>query len=153
MSEPIPSGFNVYWEPWVDVYDTMMSLPTEELGGVEGVDDTDGYIEHPPMENFEQGIKAIFTPFGIMPLTEDSLASSHFKFWVGHTNFKLSKRGNDEVNNIYLDTIESTSGVEAINFLTPYRFRVAIGKVFSDREVMYEIKENLIRAASHIDNY
>ena len=81
-------------------------------------------------------IKSIMTPFGIMPLTEQSLASQHFKFWVGHANFKLT----DKVYNI----VGNTAGVETLDILTPYRFRIAIGKMFVDRDVMSTVRNNLL---------
>ena len=89
-------------------------------------------------------IRTIMTPFGIMPLTEHSLASTHFKFWVGHSNFKLTDKVYQVVGN--------TEGVETLDILTPYRFRIAIGKMFVDRDVMSTVRTNLleyIKDANH----
>ena len=96
-------------------------------------------------ENFAlmSNIKSIMTPFGIMPLTEQSLASQHFKFWVGHANFKLT----DKVYNI----VGNTPGVETLDILTPYRFRIAIGKMFVDRDVMSTVRTNLLEYIKDAD--
>ena len=88
-------------------------------------------------------IRSIMTPFGILPLTEQSLASRHFKFWVGHTNFMLGdgyKTGTEEFEAL----IGSVLGVEAVDILTSYRFRIAIGKMFKDRDVMDNVKKRLV---------
>ena len=87
-------------------------------------------------------IKSILTPFGILPLTERSLASRHFKFWVGHSNFQLTK-------NMCL-LIQQTEGVEAFDVLTPYRFRIAIGKLFVDRNVMTTVRDNMLSNLTEI---
>ncbi len=77
------------------------------------------------------------TPFGMMPLTEQSLASNYFKFWTGHTNFKLLKS--------HIDTIGMVEGVETIDVLTPYRFRIAVAKLFIDRNVMSDVRSCLLK--------
>lgn len=140
MSEqqvPIPSGHDVYWEKWIDAYNnedtkklkTMVEDPIYDDGGM--------MLE----DAFSQPIKTILTPFGALPLTEQSLASNHFKFWVGHCNFKLFER--------YYAIIAACDGVEAIDILTPYRFRIAIGKLFQDRQVMDTVRKTLLGATNH----
>ena len=138
---PVPSGNDVYWEKWVDAYEEQ----AEELEIEEDEDETayeeEMFGDKIPLMNH---IKSIMTPFGIMPLTEQSLASQHFKFWVGHSNFKLT----DKVYNI----VGNTPGVETLDILTPYRFRIAIGKMFVDRDVMSTVRTNLleyIKDANH----
>ena len=128
---PIPSGNEVYWEKWIDAYEEHtedIEIEEEEIGYEEEI-----FAEKLPLMNH---IKSIMTPFGIMPLTEQSLASQHFKFWVGHSNFKLT----DNVYNI----VGNTEGVETLDILTPYRFRIAIGKMFVDRDVMSTVRTNLL---------
>ena len=83
-----------------------------------------------------KSIKTIMTPFGMMPLTEQSLASNYFKFWTGHTNFKLLKS--------HINTISMVDGVETIDVLTPYRFRIAVAKLFIDRNVMASVRNALL---------
>ena len=83
-----------------------------------------------------KSIKTIMTPFGMMPLTEQSLASNYFKFWTGHTNFKLLKS--------HINTISMVDGVETVDVLTPYRFRIAVAKLFIDRNVMVSVRNALL---------
>ena len=128
---PIPSGLDLYWEKWEDPYNQeMMAQQFEEAD--------DG--EHNPFDDlakFKMPIKTMMTPFGLMPLTEQSLASNHFKFWVGHTNFALTPQ--------HMKIIESCLGVETLEPISPLRFKVGIGKLFKDREVMSQIREHLLQ--------
>ena len=141
---PTPSGYDIYWEKWVDAYEEQAEV-LEQLAGEEEEDEI--YEEDEEMVAKLPGlshIKTIMTPFGIMPLTEHSLASTHFKFWVGHSNFKLTQ-------NVY-EVVGNTEGVETLDILTPYRFRIAIGKMFVDRDVMSTVRTNLltyIKDANH----
>ena len=141
---PTPSGYDIYWEKWVDAYEEQAEV-LEQLAGEEEEDEI--YEEDEEMVAKLPGlshIKTIMTPFGIMPLTEHSLASTHFKFWVGHSNFKLTQ-------NVY-EVVGNTEGVETLDILTPYRFRIAIGKMFVDRDVMSKVRTNLltyIKDANH----
>jgi hypothetical protein len=140
---PTPSGYDVYWEKWVDAYEEQAAI-LEQLAVEE--EEEELYEEEEIVEKLPSlnHIKTIMTPFGIMPLTEHSLASQHFKFWVGHSNFKLTDRVYQVVGN--------TKGVETLDILTPYRFRIAIGKMFVDRDVMSTVRTNLleyIKDANH----
>lgn len=153
MSEDIQysKDYDVGWEKWVDAYDQEL----ESIQDIEEEDD-DSFSEEEllefgieGMEGFSFGkqltpiIKSIMTPFGILPLTEQSLASRHFKFWVGHTNFMLGD-GQLTSPEDFEKIIGSVLGVESIDILTSYRFRIAIGKMFKDREVMSNVKDRLI---------
>jgi len=135
---PVPSGYDVYWEKWVDAYSVEMESPPPNLAEEFSEEDHD--------ISFEEGIEAelkkykniqtIFTPFGILPLTEQSLASTYFKFWVGHTNFKITPA--------FYKIISNVDGVESLNVFTPYRFRIGIATLFKDRTVMAQIRQQTI---------
>lgn len=149
---PIPSGNEVYWEPWVDAYDNEevasakklfeqeFDRQMEQIAKEEGFDEEDEDMDidyGDSISMFEKPIKTIITPFGVLPLTETSLASTHFKFWIGHTNFKLLKS--------HYGVIEACDGVESLDILTPYRFRIAAGKLFRDRDVMHNVRKALLK--------
>ena len=140
MSEnvPIPSGYNVYWEKWVDAYEDDMDIMDQE----ERVDEGDDFgitfeiSEEEALHKSIKNIQTIFTPFGALPLTEHSLASNYFKFWVGHTNFKITRP--------FHSIISGIEGVETLDVFTPYRFRISVGTLFRDREVMSKIKDSMV---------
>lgn len=143
---PIPNEKEIYWEPWVDAYNNeeinaAKKLLEEGISDLSDIEEDlleDG-ISKEDLENlsmYSQPIQTIITPFGVLPLTETSLASNHFKFWVGHANFKLLED--------YYPIIESCCGVESVDILTPYRFRIAIAKLFQDRDVMHDVRKTLL---------
>jgi hypothetical protein len=80
-------------------------------------------------------IRVMATPMGIIPVTENTASSKIFNFWVGHTNFNISRK--------IAQIIEDTNGVETLDVFTRYRFRIAIGKVFTDSNVMKNINDNV----------
>tara|TARA_Y100000593_G_scaffold57686_1_gene107296 strand:- start:9608 stop:10060 length:453 start_codon:yes stop_codon:yes gene_type:complete len=134
-----PKGFDVYWEKWVDAYEQELEeekqlfeqLTEEELAelNINYGDISESYdkVSH---------VRSIMTPFGIMPLTEQSLASNHFKLWVGHSNFKILKS--------HVSIIGAVAGVETVDILTPYRFRISVAKLFVDRDVMSDVRGALL---------
>lgn len=80
-------------------------------------------------------VKVMATPMGIIPINENTASSKIFNFWVGHTNFNITNK--------IAQIIEETDGVETLDIFTRYRFRIAIGKVFTDSNVMKNINDNV----------
>jgi len=138
---PSPSGYDVYWEKWIDAYS-----PEVEIDIPEPPEEFSEFSEGPEALSFEEelgaefkklkNIQTIFTPFGILPLTEQSLASTYFKFWVGHTNFRITPS--------FYNIISKVEGVESIDIFTPYRFRIGIATLFKDRTVMAQIRKKTV---------
>ena len=154
MSEniPIPSGYDVYWEKWVDAYESdieTIDMTHEKFEEDEKSDfgiDFQSFEEEDAIELPMKTIQTIFTPFGVLPLTEQSLASSYFKFWVGHTNFKITYS--------FYKIISNIEGVETLDVFSPYRFRISVGKLFRDRDVMNHIRKSMISyAKGQINEY
>jgi|TARA_B100000085_G_C18540675_1_gene511781 hypothetical protein len=138
-----PQDYEVYWEKWVDVYQEEIDEIDQALSEFEDLQDLEYDIDPEMMEKLESmanmpSIKTIMTPFGMMPLTEQSLASNHFKFWVGHTNFKLLKK--------HSKIIGSVEGIESVDILTPYRFRISVAKLFVDRDAMAKVRKALLES-------
>ena len=136
-----PQDYEVYWEKWVDVYQEEIDEIDQALSEFEDLQDLEYDIDPEMMDKLESmanmpSIKTIMTPFGMMPLTEQSLASNHFKFWVGHTNFKLLKK--------HSKIIGSVEGIESVDILTPYRFRISVAKLFVDRDAMAKVRKVLL---------
>ena len=131
-----PSGPDIYWESWVDAYSSDDIIQNASEIDIEDEELLSSGYDEEMLQEFSRPIKTIMTPFGILPLTEQSLASSHFKFWVGHSNFKLLKH--------YYPIIAKCRGVESVDILTPYRFRIAVGRLFRDREIMSEVRGQLL---------
>tara|TARA_R100000008_G_scaffold61061_1_gene38473 strand:- start:104 stop:568 length:465 start_codon:yes stop_codon:yes gene_type:complete len=141
---PLPSGHDIYWEKWMDVFEEVDSDYAEEP-----LIDEDQFLEseYSEIEKEEQNareesiipVQGVMTPYGMLPITDDTLASRKFKFWVGHSNFRLTED--------YYGIIGPVEGVETLDILTPYRFRIGVGKMFVDREVMTSVRDKMV---SHV---
>lgn len=140
----------IIWEKWRDPYGHDDILDIEET--LENNDDIGEFLDDNqnisipsqsntqenhtfPQQQFKQKIPFMFTPMGIIPYTENTAASYIFNFWTGHTNFNLSKK----ICNI----IEETDGIETLDIFTRYRFRIGVGKCFIDSSVMRKINKNI----------
>lgn len=148
----IPEDYDVYFEKWVDPYEVSEESKREllhqqgfQFEDEDDEEDDDGETIHFQMPVYENPIKAIMTTFGLMPLAEHSLASKQFKFWTGHTNFNLLKpckkcpKGHAKI-------IAGVLGVESVEIQTPLRFKMAVGKLFQDRDVMAKVREKLLES-------
>lgn len=124
----------VQWEKWKDPFGE--NIDEVEWPGYNRVakDETapGGIAESDEEHEFpRRPTRVLNTTMGIIPLTEYTNPSKIFNFWVAHTNFTVSRP--------VLDIIEQTPGVELLSVFTRYRFRVGIGKVFKDADVMNDI--------------
>ena len=142
-SLPSPTGYDVYWEKWIDAFeeDAEAQLEDHEGEALEGgFFDEESFSEEEAFKESISHIQSIITPFGIMPITEQNRASTYFKLWVGHCNFKLTED--------FYKIIGREGGVEALDILTPYRFRIAVGKMFVDRNVMKAVRDKMVLYAN-----
>lgn len=134
---PKPSGYDVYWEKWIDAFEEGDEELANEITEIEEALNSEELIEQEQLFQSISHIKSIVTPFGVLPLTEHTMASKYFKFWVGHSNFKLTE--------IFYKIIGQHPGIETLDILTPYRFRIAVGKLFVDRDVMTSVRDVMVK--------
>ena len=131
----------IIWEKWRDPF----GLDDAETDFVPKNDSSDSYTdeyetegENPFSSSTINGpIKMVSTPMGIIALDGNMNSSKIFNFWTGHANFDITKD--------IRDVIKSTDGVETLDVYTRYRFRVGVGKAFSDSEVMRKINQNVYK--------
>jgi hypothetical protein len=132
----------IVWEKWRDPFlgydENEIDLDSEVNNFFDEEDDSHDTQNNTPIDKIKElgkQIKVIATPMGLIPYNEYTASSKIFNFWIGHTNFNLSKK--------IVNVIEKTDGVETLDVFTRYRFRIGIGKVFEDRDVMKNIEHNL----------
>jgi hypothetical protein len=136
----------IIWQKWFDPFgeDIDDDIYRETNDNQSDVDPEDEYpgedYEWPPQNNsyipkIVKGIKVIATPMGIIPINENTASGKIFNFWMGHTNFNITSK--------ICDLIENTDGVECLDIFTRYRFRIAIGKAFNDADTMLLIQNNI----------
>ena len=134
---PKPSGYDVYWEKWIDAFEEEDESLSEAVSEAEEQLTNEELLENEHLFQEVSHVRSIVTPFGILPLTEQTMASKHFKFWVGHANFKLTED--------FYTVIGQHPGIETLDILTPYRFRIAVGKMFTDRDVMSGVRNDMVQ--------
>ena len=127
---------SIAWEKWRDPF---LGYDENEIDvdNVNFLDDEE--VEEESVDKIKKigdSIKVIATPMGLIPYNEYTASSKIFNFWMGHTNFAISKN--------IAHIIENTDGVETLDVFTRYRFRIGIGKVFEAREVMRLIEERVV---------
>jgi hypothetical protein len=126
----------IIWQKWFDPFgsdeEVQIALDTPEDNQV--TDDENTFEENSMMET-RKHVRAIATPMGLIPYTENTASGKIFNFWIGHTNFTITK--------YIADLIEACDGVEILDVFTRYRFRVAIGKAFDVSKVMKDINDKV----------
>jgi len=138
----------IVWEKWYspfgedDIYE--QKILDEQLSEDQGHDDIDDIADATllPEKNIIlskqlSGQKFMITPMGVMPVTENTESGKIFNFWTGHTNFDISTN--------VATIIERCDGVESLDIFTRYRFRISIGKVFKESEVMHNISKQILK--------
>lgn len=135
----------IIWQKWADPFgeddreDFLASLEKEdeEYSNFTDIDPSD--IDKNPEKQFgikpRNHVRVMATPMGIIPVTENTASGKIFNFWLGHTNFNITRK--------ITSLIEETEGIETLDIFTRYRFRIAIGKAFKDAEVMQQVNENV----------
>ena len=136
----------VVWEKWIDPLFTD-DIEEEEEDYEEDYD-SNRYSEKKEDDHKQNNIlnkqkNILITPMGVIPYDDNTSAGKIFNFWIAHTNFTIDK------TIVYM--IESSVGVETLDVYTRYRFRIGVGKAFSDSQIMREINNTLYTYLS--ENY
>ena len=125
----------VVWEKWKDPFDEKDEWFPKAQDKKETEDDDEEYSEEEI--TFEQLPQILMANVGAMPMNRPLSIGKIFNFWTGHTSFSISGP--------IAARIESVEGVEILDIYTRYRFRVGIGKLFKDRDVMNDIQQAMYK--------
>lgn len=125
----------ISWHKWRNPYKPLKKKDIEDdeytkIGNV----DLD-YHNESEDDNSDGNNLILFTPLGPIPLNDNNDAEKIFNFWMGHTNFNISKPIKKIINKI--------EGVEILNIYTRYRFRVGIGNLFQPQTVITDINRKI----------
>lgn len=140
----------IIWQKWLDPFgnesdDTEHDPYTgnyyddEQYSDAEEEEDEDEMLKKNLLKNKQ--VRVIATPMGIIPMNENTMSGKIFNFWMGHTNFNITKK--------VADIIEQTDGVETLDIFTRYRFRIGVGKAFDDSSVMRTINKRVYGEINH----
>lgn len=144
----IKSKYHIIWQHWKPPFEdeygilNKNNLPPgfveiKSFPGLDVMDDNDDDEE----SDDKRFIKAVTTPMGIFPLNENY---NPFNFWIGHTNFKVTGPVGD--------IIQAYPGIESFNPLTPYRFRIAVGRAFNCAEVRFGLQNSVYDFCNKLDS-
>lgn len=135
----------IIWQKWRDPFGEDDESLIESIDGLfledeeEDLEQEENIEDSPTVPNelikHKKNIRVMATPMGIIPVTENTASGKLFNFWMGHTNFDITKN--------IAKIIEDTDGVESLDIYTRYRFRVSVGKAFEDSTVMRKINDNI----------
>lgn len=126
----------IIWEKWTDPFGDDLDEVKWNHYDDENMDETSEIFDNDILKSkFTKPIKIIASPMGLIPYNEYTASSKIFNFWVGHTNFNITR----EIS----DIIEKCNGIELLDIFTRYRFRIGIGKCFLDSDVMADITEKI----------
>lgn len=131
----------IMWEKWIDPFGENLDETKWNSYDDEILDEnTEFFDEH--LKKYNKPVRVIASPLGLIPYNEYTASSKIFNFWIGHTNFNISK----DIASI----IEEADGVELLDIFTRYRFRIGIGKCFDDNLIMNNITDELQK---YLKNY
>jgi len=133
----------IMWEKWRDPFGEKddNEIDSEEYNNFYQDEDEEEFEQTIKNNLGQKQIKVIATPMGIIPMNENTASGKIFNFWVGHTNFDITKQ--------IADIIEKIRGVESLDIFTRYRFRIAIGKAFFDSDVKKDIQDTIYDIVEH----
>ncbi len=133
---------SIIWEKWRDPFlgydENDIDIEAEPLPPfINDLDEDTEDDEEPlsPITQTSKPVRVIATPMGLIPYNEYTASGKIFNFWIGHTNFNITKN--------IARIIETTNGIETLDVFTRYRFRIAIGKAFEDRNIMKAIDDRI----------
>jgi hypothetical protein len=126
----------IIWEKWNDPFGDNLDETKWNNYDNEELDEESELLDNEYVKaHMTKPIKVISSPLGLIPYNEYTASGKIFNFWVGHTNYNLSKS--------VIDIIEKCNGVELLDVFTRYRFRIGIGKCFNDSDVMKNITDSI----------
>ncbi len=115
----MPESPRIRWSPW---HDPMKGHVQHE----EFEDEEDEDFCHAgctfDVDNANDG-----RLFGGRAPTRANLLSTHFSLWIGETNFNVTNRIRHAINRV--------DGVESLDIITRYRFRLGIARLYRPKEV------------------
>lgn len=91
--------------------------------------------EHPPIGTVHLGPSIVTPEHGVIPLHESNLPSALYRLWMVHTNFDVTEQ--------VASTVENVPGIETLDIISRYRFRIGIAMAFDQTEVKNALRKAL----------
>jgi hypothetical protein len=107
----------IVWSKWVDPLESLSDDDKKEK------------------EYDDNQVNLLVTPFGVTQVTNSTLLSKQMNLWIGETNFDITMG--------IMDVLNKLDGIETLDILTRYRFRVGIGRLFNGEDTKDSIEYEL----------
>lgn len=125
--------YKIAWEKWYDVIEDDQDNEQELNEETEWSEkeDVEGLVLGPELFEMEK----VNTPIGEYSINDRMLPTKLFDCWICHTNFPITKKELDVLNNI--------PGIECLKIMSKYRFFIGIGRLFEFSEVRSLVQKKL----------
>jgi hypothetical protein len=130
------------WQKYEDFIEKQLSSPLlNTIFQNLAMQNMQSYAEDEELDDEEDDemTSPSFNP--LVPLTsqliDDVAMLSSFDCWIGHTNFDITPKIKDKLNQI--------PGVELLKICSRYRFFIGVGQMFDFTEVRNTIEEQIIK--------
>lgn len=129
----------IKWRDWEDPFRPVVNDYKDALesGEIEDEEDEDAWRNKNKRKTYKGPV--IVGGFGVIPVREETLPSTLWKFYVGDVNFEITPK-------VY-DAIMKTPGVDIFKQWTRYRIWLGVGSNFEPADVQKAVEENAIKAS------
>lgn len=128
----------IAWEKWYDIIEEEVEQEVEENEEWSDKEEPEGIMFGPDMFELEK----INTPLGEYNINDRMLPTKLFDCWICHTNFAITKKELDILNNI--------PGIECLKIMSKYRFFIGIGRLFDFSDVRAMVQSKLCSGEEEI---
>ena len=139
-------NFKIGWQKYEDAIESQINSPIIEkiqqvvqarYDGVTNIEALEGLDEETLAE---MELQQQLTSEPVMISLDDAMAAeisiaSNFDCWMAHTNFNLTERIKNQLDNI--------EGVELLKICSRYRFLVGVGRMFDFKDVRRKIESKI----------
>lgn len=119
----------------------------ENDGYDEDIEDSDiGTYDEDDMDLMPKMLSEPFmmTEQGPIPIKHYLPNKDIYNFWIAHTNFSITKD--------IVDIINNTSGLETAEFISQYRCRLSVGKLFVPKNVFNTLNNTIFTYLKRLDS-
>lgn len=129
----------IKWRDWEDPFRPIVNEYKDSIDDLdeEEEEDNDAWKNKNKKKTYKGPV--IVGGFGVIPIREETLPSTLWKFYVGDVNFEIT-------NNVY-EAIITTPGVDIFKQWTRYRFWLGVGTNFEPADVQKAVEANAIKAS------
>lgn len=125
----------ILWESWNAKVEEFLTPVEDVLEEIDGIDQSLDMFQG--MTNILEPMQqVIHTPLGVYPIDSMLKPSDKWDCWIGHTNFPITKKILNILNN-------NIDGIEVLKILGKYSFFIGVAKMFNILDIRSQIDEKI----------